>query len=55
MTKDRITRRDFIRNSAATVAGIGAAVTVGVGGVVYGAAAETFDTSSIVNYNPNME
>ncbi len=55
MTRDIITRRDFIRNSAATVAGIGAAVTVGVGGAVYGAAAETFDTSSIVNYNPNME
>ncbi len=55
MTNDRITRRDFIRNSAVTVAGIGAAVTVGVGGVVCGAAAETFNTSSIVNYNPNME
>ncbi|MBE0534794.1 MAG: aldo/keto reductase [Phycisphaerae bacterium] len=55
MTNDRITRRDFIRDSAMTVAGIGAAVTVGVGGVVCGAAAETFDTSRILNYSQNME
>jgi len=55
MTGNRMTRRDFVRDGALTAAGIGAAVTVGIGGVVFGAAAEPVNTSQILNYNPNME
>ncbi len=51
MANDKMTRRDFMQNSAMTAAGL----TIGVGGVVWGAPAEKVDTSKILNYNPNME
>ncbi len=55
MTNDKMTRRDFMRDSAMTAAGITAGLTIGVGGVVFGAPAEKVDTSRILNYNQNME
>ena len=55
MTNDKMTRRDFMRDSAVTAAGIAAGLTIGVGGVVSGTPAEKVDTSRILNYNPNME
>ncbi len=55
MSNDKMTRRDFMQDSAVTAAGIAAGLTIGVGGVVWGAPAEKVDTSKILNYNPNME
>ncbi len=55
MTNDKMTRRDFMQDSALTAAGIAAGLTIGVGGVVSGAPAKKVDTSKILNYNPNME
>ncbi len=55
MSNKRINRRDFMRDGAVAAAGIAAGLTIGVGGVVSGAAAKSVDTSKILNYNPNME
>jgi len=50
MTDDRLTRRQFVRNTAAGAAALAAGVsTVRVGN------AAGADTSKIVNYNPEME
>lgn len=55
MSNDKRTRRDFMKDSAMTAAGVAAGITIGVGGVVSGASAKDVDTSKILNYNPNME
>ena len=50
MDNYRVTRRRFIRDSAAAAAGV--AVGLGIAG---GKTAKAADTSKILNYNPNME
>jgi aryl-alcohol dehydrogenase-like predicted oxidoreductase len=53
MADHRVTRRDFVRTSAAAAAGM----AVGLGGTYTVAAGnpEKADTSKILNYNPDME
>ena len=50
MKPSRVTRREFVRQTALSAAGL----TAGVAGVANGAPAPV-DTSKILNYNPNME
>jgi len=49
MEKEQVTRREFMRNSAAAAAGIAA----GIGAAAAGG--ESVNTSKILNYNENME
>jgi aryl-alcohol dehydrogenase-like predicted oxidoreductase len=49
MSEDRLNRRQFVRRTVATAAGVSLANVVRVGN------AEQIDTSAIVNYNPDME
>ena len=53
MNNERVTRRQFMRDSAMAAAG----VAVGLGAVGQGVrpASASVDTSRILNYNPNME
>ena len=50
MDNNRVTRRQFMRNSAVAAAG----VAVGLG-AVSGQSTQAVQTSKILNYNPNME
>lgn len=53
MTEDRVTRRQFVRDTAAGAAALAASVSVP--NVVNVGNAEQVDTKGILNYNPDME
>jgi len=50
---DRLTRRQFVRDSAAAAAGLSAGI--GAAGIVRAGNPEGADTATILNYNPDME
>ncbi len=55
MEDKRITRRQFIRDSAVVAAGVAAGLGVAGGESAKAAAGGAVDTSKILSYNPNME
>ncbi len=52
---DKVTRRDFVRRSAATAAGVGVVGGLAASGIVRAGNPDEVDTSKILNYNPDME
>lgn len=55
MDNIRVTRRQFMRDSAMAAAGVAAGLGAVAGRSVQAASGGTVDTSKILNYNPNME
>ncbi|MCX5653146.1 MAG: hypothetical protein NTY65_00625, partial [Planctomycetota bacterium] len=56
MSKKRLTRREFVLNTAVVAAGLAAAAAMGQSDrIVRAGEPTTVDTSKILNYNPNME
>jgi hypothetical protein len=53
MPEDRVTRREFVRDTAVRAAGVAAAVSAG--GIVATGNPDNVDTSKILNYTPEME
>jgi len=51
----KVTRRQFVRDSAIAAAGVVAGLGAAAGQSAKGAAARALNTSRILNYNPNME
>jgi aryl-alcohol dehydrogenase-like predicted oxidoreductase len=51
----KVTRRQFVRDSAVAAAGVVAGFGATAGQSAKGAAARALDTSRILNYNPNMD
>jgi len=55
MDNIRVTRRQFMRDSAMAAAGVAVGLGAVAGQSVQAASGGTVDTSKILNYNPNME
>jgi predicted aldo/keto reductase-like oxidoreductase len=55
MNQKGMTRRRFVRNSAAAAAGVAAGLSATLSPTALAAGSQPVDTSKILNYNPNME
>lgn len=55
MVNKRVTRREFVRDSAMAAAGVALGIGATTGERVKATGAEVVDTSRILNYSPNME
>jgi aryl-alcohol dehydrogenase-like predicted oxidoreductase len=55
MKKNKVTRREFVRDTAIVAAGVAAGVAGLAGESAHAAADKQVDTSKILNYNPAME
>lgn len=55
MKRDQLTRRQFVRESAAAVAGVGIAALLPPTYTVHAGNPRNLDTAKILNYNPEME
>jgi len=56
MAENRLTRREFVRNTTVAAAGLAAAAALGQSDrIVRAGEPTTVDTKKILNYNPNME
>ena len=54
MENKKVTRREFMRDSAVVAAGVAAGLGTGLCRTTEAAPPKTVDTSKILNYNPNM-